>query len=69
MSLSHIGILECVEELGPYKMPKVVLFNKNKLTSDEAFHFVRSGEYNDNVLILNKSQWVSLFENGIEKGE
>lgn len=65
--LSHIEMLECVEECGPYKRPRVVLFNKNNLTADEAFHFVRSGEYNDNVLILDKSQWISLFKNGVEK--
>lgn len=64
MDTSHITMFECVEELGPYQMPKVVLFNKNKLTADEAFRFVRAGEYNDNIVVLEKRQWVALFKNG-----
>ena len=64
--LSHIGMLEYEEHLGPYRMPKVALFNQNKLTADEAFRFVQAGEYNDNIVVLEKSQWIALFKNGME---
>ena len=66
MDLSHIKMFECVEELGPYQMPKVVLFNNNKLTADEAFRCVQAGEYNDNIVVLEKRQWIALFKNGEE---
>ena len=62
--LSHIGLIEYDEHLGPYQMPKVALFNNTKLTADEAFEFIRAGEYNDNIVILEKRQWVALFKNG-----
>lgn len=66
MDLSHIMMLEYVEELGPYQSPKVALFNSNKLTADEAFRFVQAGKYNDNIVVLEKRQWISLFKNGVE---
>lgn len=63
-NLSHIGMIEYEENLGPYLMPKVALFNNTKLTPAEAFKFIRAGEYNDNIVILEKSQWIALFKNG-----
>lgn len=67
--LSHIRMLECEEQLGPYRMPKVVLFNQNKLTADEAFRFVQAGEYNDNIVVLEKRQWIALFRDGKETAQ
>lgn len=64
--LSHISMIEYEETLGPYRTPKVALYNNTKLTADEAFKFVRAGEYNVNVLELDKRQWIALFKNGIE---
>ena len=66
MVLPHISMIEYEEHLGPYVTPKVALFNNTKLTSDEAFSKVRAGEYNDNILVLYKSQWIALFNNGKE---
>lgn len=62
-NLSHIGLLEYEEHLGPYVMPKVALYNKTKFSADAAFTKVRSGEYDDNIVILEKQQWLSLFKN------
>lgn len=66
MDLSHISMIEYEEHLGPYLTPKVALFNNTKLTADEAFRFVEAGEYNDNIVVLYKSQWLALFKNGVE---
>lgn len=63
LDLSHIKMLECVEELGPYRMPKVVLFNSSKLSPEEAFVKVQAGEYDDNIVVLEKRQWEALFLN------
>ena len=64
MDLSHIGIIEYEEHNGPYRWPKVALFNNTKFTADEAFAQIRSGEYSDNIVIMEKRQWVELFKNG-----
>ncbi len=66
MNLSHIGMIEFEEHLGPYVMPKVALFNNTKLTADEAFAKIRAGDYNDNIVVLEKRQWIALFKNGKE---
>lgn len=64
--LSHISMIEYEEHLGPYAEPKIALFNNTKLTPDEAFSKVRAGEYDDNILVLYKSQWMALFKNEME---
>ena len=64
VNLSHIMLLEVTEDYGPLQIPKVILFNENKLTEDEALRIVKAGEYNDNVLCIPKSQWLSLFKDG-----
>ena len=64
MNLSHVGMLEFEEHLGPYVMPKVALFNNTHLTADEAFAKIRSGEYDKNILVMEKGQWIALFKNG-----
>lgn len=66
MNLSHIGMIEFEERLGPYVRPKVALFNNTKLTADEAFAKIQAGEYNDNIIVLEKRQWIALFKNGKE---
>lgn len=62
--LSHIMMFEVEEVLGPYRSPKVVLYNKNKISQKDALYAVRAGEYNDNVLCLDKRQFVALFRDG-----
>lgn len=59
--LSHVMLVEVEQELGPYRMDAVVLFNANRISQEEALKHVEAGEYNKNVLLLPKSQWISLF--------
>lgn len=66
MDLSHIMLLEVVETVGPYSSEKVILFNQNKVTEKEALHAVKADEYNENVLVMTKRQWISLFRDGRE---
>lgn len=64
--LSHIMMFEVEEDYGSFQLPKIVLFNENRITQEDAMRLVRAGEYNDNVLVLPKKQWLSLFCNGKE---
>lgn len=61
--LSHVMLLDVEEDYGPLKIPKVVLFNENHVSQEEALRIVKAGEYHPSVLILPKSQWESLFLN------
>ena len=67
--LSHIKMFECEEHLGPYLRPKVVLFNSNRISLEEAFKYVRAGEFNENVLCLDKIQFISLFRDGKDQAD
>ena len=62
----HIVLIEIEEQVGPCRMEKVVLFNSNKISTNEAARLARTGEYNDNVLVIPKSQWLALFRDGKE---
>lgn len=65
--LSHVKLMDgLVWELGPYREERVALFNANRITADEAMWYVRSEEYNPNVLVIPKAQWISLFRDGRE---
>ena len=55
-------MIEIDYQIGPHLMEKVVLFNKNRITLEEAIRVVKAGEYNDNVLVMPKKQFVSLFK-------
>ena len=66
MDLSHVMMFEFEEVCGPHRTPKVVLFNQNKISQDEALRFVDAGEYNENVVVLEKRQWIALFRDGKE---
>lgn len=66
VDLSHVVLLEVDEDYRSFRMSKVVLFNENQVTQEEAIRVVRAGEYNDNVLIIPKRQWTSLFLNAEE---
>ncbi len=66
MSLSHIMLIEVVRELGPYRTDQVVLFNINRISEEEALRHVEAGSYNENVLVIPKKQWISLFRDGRE---
>lgn len=63
VDLSHIMLLETDEDYGPFQMPKVVLYNENHVTQEEALRIVKAGEYNSSVLVLPKCQWDTLFLN------
>ena len=64
--LSHIKMFEVEHQIGPYITGEVVLFNINRISQKEAVDCVEAGRYNDNVLVLPKKQWISLFRNGKE---
>ena len=65
--LDHIKRIEYVEEIGPYQRPMVMLYNKNKVSRDEALYYAEAQQYNPNMLIMTKQQWVELFCDGHEK--
>lgn len=65
--LSHVMMIEIEEGFGPVQMPKVVLYNENHLTEEEALGVVRAGEYHPSVLVIPASQWSSLFLNRKEE--
>lgn len=62
-------MIEIDYQIGPHLMEKVVLFNKNRITLEEAIRVVKAGEYNDNVLVMPKKQFVSLFRDGKEMSD
>lgn len=61
--LSHIMLMELEEFIGFHGFEKVMLFNKEKVTEEEALCLVKAGEYNENILVLSRKQWFSLFKN------
>lgn len=63
VDLSHVMLLEVEEDYGPFQVPKVVLYNENHVTQEEALRIVRAGEYHPSVLTLPKRQWETLFLN------
>lgn len=62
-AMSHIKAFEIEKDLGFCRIRKVVLFNQKKISEDEALRHVQAEEYNDNVVVLENRQWVSLFLN------
>ena len=64
--LSHIMLMEVAHQIGSYTMDEVVLFNINKISKTDALRAVEGGTYNENVLCIPKSQWISLFKDGKE---
>lgn len=67
MDLSHIMKLDVERKVGPYIVPAVMLFNENNITAAEAVASLKAGEYNENVLIISRKKWNSLFMNRKEK--
>lgn len=65
-NLSHINMIEYTEECGPHKIPKVVLYNKNKISPDQVIKKVAAEEYDENIVVMNKSQWIGVFKDGKE---
>lgn len=61
VDLSHMMLLEVDENYGSFQIPKVVLYNENHVTQEEALYQVCAGEYHPSVLTLPKRQWASLF--------
>lgn len=66
-SLEHVMLIEFSREVGPYSTDAVALFNANRISEGEAMRCIEAGEYNDNVLCMPKSQWVSIFKDGKEE--
>ena len=62
--LSHIARFEVAKHVGSYQVDKVVLFNQNHVSEEEALCLVKAGGHNDHVLALPKTQWVALFKDG-----
>lgn len=65
-SLPHIKLLEATEKIGPYELEKVILFNSNHISQEEAIHCFETEEDNPDVVILTKAQWVMMFRDGKE---
>lgn len=66
MGLDHIMLIEFEEQCGPFREEKVLLYNENRISEAEALRVARTDEYNENVLIISKKQWISLFRDGKE---
>lgn len=66
MGLNHVMRIEFEEQTGPFREEKVLLYNENRITEAEALRVARADEYNENVLIIPKQQWISLFRDGKE---
>lgn len=66
MDLSHIMLIEFEEQIGPYRTEQILLYNENRISEAEALRLARAGEYNENVLIISKRQWIALFRDGKE---
>lgn len=64
MSLEHIMLIEYEEQIGPYKQDKIMLFNEKHITEEEAKRCLRAGEYNENIILISKQQWESIFNSG-----
>ena len=64
--LSHVKLIEAEHCSGPYRMDKVILFNINRISQEEAAWYAEAGEYNENVLCIPKKQWLALFRDGEE---
>lgn len=64
--LSHIKIFEMEENYGSIQFSKVVLFNENRISKEDATQLIRAGEHNDNMLVIPKTQFTSLFLDGKE---
>lgn len=61
--LSHISLMEIEEDYKSFQIQKVVLFNNNRVTEEEALRILKSGEYHPSVIALPKLQWEQLFLN------
>ena len=66
---SHIKVFEIEECYGSVCIPKVVFYNENKITYEDALRYVKLAEYNDNVLVMPKKQAIALFRDGKELEE
>lgn len=60
----HIMLIEYEEVFGSCRMEKVALINTNYISVEEAFQFIRAGEYNANIITMYKTQWTQIFKNG-----
>ena len=60
-------MLEIEEDFHSFQIPKVVLFNRNHMSEEEALNVVKSGEYHPSVLVIPKRQYEALFLNHEQK--
>ena len=63
MDLSHIKMIKDIyEDYGPIRRgPYVLLFNKNRISREEALRIARSGEFSPYALLLPETQMNGLF--------
>lgn len=64
MALDHIMLIEYEEKIGPYTDEKIMLYDSRYLTEAEAIKCLKVGESNENILVLTKKQWDSMFLSG-----
>ena len=58
--------IEFVESCGHIEQEMVALYNDNQISEKDALRVIKSGDYNDNVLVIPRRQWISLFRDGKE---
>lgn len=65
-NLGHISVIEFEEIYGKLKIEKVAIFNANKISEEEALKMIHLAEYNENILVMDKKQWINIFRNGTD---
>ena len=60
----HISIIEFSETYGSIEIEKVAIFNENMISEEEAIRLIHLAEYNPNILVMDKKQWVQIFCDG-----
>lgn len=60
-ALPFVKLIELTHHIGPYELEEVALFNINHISEENAKDCIASGEYNQDVLIIPKAQWLALF--------
>ena len=64
MKVGNIHVIYFSECYGSVEIDKVAVFNANRISEDAALQMVKSGEYDSNVLVMDKKQWINIFCDG-----
>lgn len=58
----NIMKIEFEDDIGGYSMDKVALYNKNKITEQQAKEIIVNGVWSDQLIILDKVQFENIFK-------